>query len=207
MTVSVVPLSPALGAEIKGVDLRKPLDAAAVKAINDAFDQHIVVVFRDQELSEDDQLRAAGYFGKVHIRHRPANGRTPGGEYDTPFMMVTNIVENGKAIGAFGDGEMWFHHDTSYYPQPHRATFLYAMKLHVMGRPDLLLQHVQGLRQHPARAARPARRPQGAAGARLQAARAHRSRQGRRSTRSCITSSRSSSPIRRPAGSRSTSAG
>jgi taurine dioxygenase len=44
-------------------------------------------------------------------------------------MMVTNIVENGKSIGAFGDGEMWFHHDTSYYPQPHRATFLYSMKL------------------------------------------------------------------------------
>jgi taurine dioxygenase len=129
MTVTVVPLSPALGAEIKGVDLRQPQDAATIKTVNDAFDKHIVVVFRGQELSEDDQVRAAGYFGKVHIRQRPANGRTPGGEYDTPFMMVTNIVENGKAIGSFGDGEMWFHHDTSYYPQPHRATFLYAMKL------------------------------------------------------------------------------
>jgi taurine dioxygenase len=128
-TMSVTPLSPALGAAITGVDLRKALDAATVKAINDAFDRYIVVVFRDQELSEADQVRAAGYFGKVHIRRRPAHGRTPGGEYDTPFMMVTNIVENGKPIGSFGDGEMWFHHDTSYYPQPHRATFLYAMKL------------------------------------------------------------------------------
>ena len=44
-------------------------------------------------------------------------------------MLVTNIVENGKAIGVFGDGEMWFHHDTSYYPEPHRATLLYSMKL------------------------------------------------------------------------------
>jgi taurine dioxygenase len=129
MDIAAEPLSPALGAEIKGADLRQPLDAAAIDAINAAFDRHVVVVFRDQELSEADQLRAAGYFGKVHLRRRPANGRTPGGEYDTPFMMVTNIVENGKSIGAFGDGEMWFHHDTSYYPQPHRATFLYAMKL------------------------------------------------------------------------------
>ena len=129
MTMSVEPLSPALGAEIKGVDLRRPLDDATVKAINAAFDQHVVVVFRDQDLSEADQLRAAGYFGKVHVRRRPANGRTPGGDYDTPFMMVTNIVENGKSVGAFGDGEMWFHHDTSYYPQPHRATFLYSMQL------------------------------------------------------------------------------
>jgi taurine dioxygenase len=129
MTMSVEPLSPALGAEIKGVDLRRPLDDATIKAVNAAFDEHVVVVFRDQELSEADQLRAAGYFGKVHIRRRPANGRTPGGDYDTPFMMVTNIVENGKSAGAFGDGEMWFHHDTSYYPQPHRATFLYSMQL------------------------------------------------------------------------------
>jgi taurine dioxygenase len=42
---------------------------------------------------------------------------------------VTNIVGNGKSIGVFGDGEMWFHHDTSYYPEPHRATLLYSMTL------------------------------------------------------------------------------
>ena len=44
-------------------------------------------------------------------------------------MMVTNIVENGQPIGAFGDGEMWFHHDTSYYPEPNRATLLYSLKI------------------------------------------------------------------------------
>jgi taurine dioxygenase len=129
MTISVVPLSGALGAEIKGVDLRAPQDAAAVAAIREAFDRHVVVVLGDQQLSEDDQLRVAGYFGKVAVRRRPANGPDPGGQWDTPFMLVTNIVEDGKPIGVFGDGEMWFHHDTSYYPEPHRATFLYAMKL------------------------------------------------------------------------------
>ena len=127
--MKVTPLSKALGAEITGLDLRKPLDDAAMKAIRDAFDQHIFVVFREQELSEDDQLRAAGYFGKVHIRRKPVTTRDPGGAFDTPFMLVTNIVENGKSIGVFGDGEMWFHHDTSYYPEPHRATLLYSMKL------------------------------------------------------------------------------
>jgi taurine dioxygenase len=127
--MKVTPLSEALGAEITGLDLRQPLDDAGVKAIRDAFDRHIFVVFREQELSEDDQLRAAGYFGKVHVRRKPTTTRDPGGAFDTPFMLVTNIVENGKAIGVFGDGEMWFHHDTSYYPEPHRATLLYSMKL------------------------------------------------------------------------------
>lgn len=127
--MKVTPLSKALGAEITELDLRQPLDDATVKAIRDAFDQHIFVVFREQELSEEDQLRAAGYFGKVHVRRRPTATRDPGGQFDTPFMLVTNIVENGKSIGVFGDGEMWFHHDTSYYPEPHRATLLYSMKL------------------------------------------------------------------------------
>jgi taurine dioxygenase len=127
--MQITPLSEALGAEITGLDLSKPLDDAAAKAIRDAFDRHIFVVFRQQELSEEDQLRAASYFGKVHIRRRPTTTRDPGGAFDTPFMLVTNIVENGKSIGVFGDGEMWFHHDTSYYPEPHRATLLYSMKL------------------------------------------------------------------------------
>jgi taurine dioxygenase len=127
--MGIAPLSGALGAEVTGLDLRRPLDDATIKAIQDAFDRNVVLVFRDQQLSEDDQLRAAGYFGKVHVRRKPANGRDPGGRWDTPFMLVTNIVEDGKPIGVFGDGEMWFHHDTSYYPEPHRATLLYSMKL------------------------------------------------------------------------------
>src|SRR5258705_5074400 len=129
MALSINPLSQALGAEITGIDLRKPLDDATVKAIRDAFDQNVVAVFRDQQLSEDDQLRAAGYFGKVHVRRKPASGRDPGGQWGTPFMLVTNIVEDGKPVGVFGDGEMWFHHDTSYYEAPHRATLLYSMKI------------------------------------------------------------------------------
>lgn len=127
--MKIAPLSAALGAEVTGLDLRQPLDDAAVKAVRDAFDQSIFLVFRGQDLSEENQIRAASYFGKVHVRRRENYVRNPGGEFDTPFMLVTNIVENGKAIGVFGDGEMWFHHDTSYYPEPHRATLLYSMKL------------------------------------------------------------------------------
>jgi taurine dioxygenase len=129
MAMTVTPLSSALGAEVTGIDLRNPLDLVAAQALRAAFDQSIVLCIRGQELSEEDQLRAAGTFGKVHVRRKPANGRDPGGKWDTPFMLVTNIVENGKSIGVFGDGEMWFHHDTSYYPEPHRATLLYSMKL------------------------------------------------------------------------------
>jgi alpha-ketoglutarate-dependent taurine dioxygenase len=129
VTPSVTPFPAALGAEVTGIDLRQSLDQAATAALRAAFDRYIVLCIRDQELSEEDQLCAASCFGKVHVRRKPMNGRDPGGQWDTPFMLVTNIIEGGKPIGVFGDGEMWFHHDTSYYAEPHRATLLYAMKL------------------------------------------------------------------------------
>jgi taurine dioxygenase len=133
LSLSLKPLSPACGVEISGLDLRQPVDAATATAIRKAFDENIVAVFRQQDLSEENQLRAAEIFGKVALRKKPVSGPGPGGDFDTPFMLVTNIVEDGKAIGAFGDGEMWYHHDTSYYPEPHRATLLYAMKLTTWG--------------------------------------------------------------------------
>lgn len=129
MSLEIVKLHPSLGAEVRGVDLTKPVDAETAAALRKAFEDNIVIVFRNQSLDEPQQLAAAEIFGKVAVRRRPVAGDGPGGNYDTPFMLVTNIVEGGKPIGAFGDGEMWFHHDTSYYPEPHRATLLYAMKL------------------------------------------------------------------------------
>ncbi len=130
MAITVEPLSEACGAEIKGVDLREELDADTVKAIEDAFHEHVVVLFRGQDINEDDQKRFANYFGGLGDRRRSPNGSTPGGSYDTPFMFVTNMKDDkGEPLGAFGDGEMWFHHDTSYYPEPHKATLLYAITL------------------------------------------------------------------------------
>ncbi len=135
MAMSVVPLHPVIGAEIKGVDLTKPVDKETQAKCRKAFEDHVVVVFRGQDLSDADQVRAGEIFGKVVVRERPPVGdlSTQGGNWNTPFMYVTNIVEDGKPLGSFGDGEMWFHHDTSYYEEPHRATLLYSQKLTTWG--------------------------------------------------------------------------
>ncbi len=44
-------------------------------------------------------------------------------------MLVSNIREDGKPIGVLPDGEMWFHHDMCYSPQPNRASFLYSIEV------------------------------------------------------------------------------
>ena len=62
--INVTPLHPAIGAEIGGVDLSKALSADAVDAIRRAWHDHIVLLFRGQDISGQDQLRFAGHFSK-----------------------------------------------------------------------------------------------------------------------------------------------
>lgn len=131
--IEVTPLASACGAEIKGIDLTKPLRTAEVQAVRDAWNKHLVLVFRGQQLSQDDQLRFASYFGELGSRKKapePLRARAEGVEQDhEKVLLVTNIKVEGKAIGAFGDGEFWFHIDSGYSPKPYKYTFLYALEL------------------------------------------------------------------------------
>lgn len=126
--LQTTPLSPHMGAEVAGVDLSRPLDQATVDAIEAAWLQHIVLIFRGQELSEQDQRRFAAGFGTVGERARPLERRAEGADYDGAFMLITNARdEAGKLLGSLPDGELWFHHDMSYVAEPHKATILYAI--------------------------------------------------------------------------------
>ena len=135
MSLTITPLVAPLGAEVTGIDLREVLDKETADRIYAAWLDHIVLVFRDQELSKDEQLAFASHFGSVGDRATPkdlqnevANG------YDGRIMLVTNQRdEKGNYIGSLQDGEMWFHHDMSYTPAPHKATLLHALELPSVG--------------------------------------------------------------------------
>ena len=131
--IEVTPLSPACGAEISGVDLSRPLSAHEVAAIKDAWGKHLVLVFRGQKVSQDDQLRFAAYFGDLGSRKKapePLRARAEGIQQDNEkVLLVTNIKVDGQPIGAFGDGEFWFHIDSGYSARPYKYTFLYALEL------------------------------------------------------------------------------
>jgi taurine dioxygenase len=127
--MEIIPLSDALGAEIRGVDLSQPLDDATASAIEAAWHEHIVLLFRDQDIDENHQTAFAARFGNVGTRARPPNRRPEGPDYNDAIMMVSNIKKDGQYIGSLPDGEMWFHHDMCYDPAPYKGTFLYAMEL------------------------------------------------------------------------------
>ena len=132
-SIEITPLSSACGAEISGVDLSRPLPTETVRAIRDAWNTYIVLVFRGQTVSQDDQLRFASYFGELGERKRAKTqlAKKIEGTQQTNknILLVTNIKENGVAIGAFGEGEFWFHIDGGYTERPYRYTFLYAIEL------------------------------------------------------------------------------
>jgi taurine dioxygenase len=133
MDITVIPLSPACGAEIRGVDLTKDLSRETVTAIKEAWGRHLVLVFRGQTITQEQQLRFASYFGELGDRKTapaPLRGRAEGIYQDhKKILLVTNIKVDGQPIGAFGDGEFWFHIDSGYTPRPYRYTFLYALEL------------------------------------------------------------------------------
>lgn len=139
MSLTVKPLSSALGAEIVGVDLSKPLDDATVAAIKAAWNEHLVLLFRNQTLSEDDQVRFAHHFGELQQRPRPKDLRAEAKVKNPEVMLVSNIREDGKPIGSLPDGEMQFHSDMCYIPAPPKGTFLYAIEIPSEGGDTLFL--------------------------------------------------------------------
>src|SRR5687767_14866016 len=125
---AVRPLSPAIGAEILGVDLRHPIDDALAVKMLDAWHQHLVILLRNQTLTEEDQVRFAERFGP------PAKIHTPQFRRGHPaVMLISNIREDGKPIGALPDGEMQFHTDQCHQEIPAKASMLYAIEIPSVG--------------------------------------------------------------------------
>jgi len=70
MAISVAPLAGALGARITGIDLAEPLAARTVSEIKAAWLHHLVLIFPDQRLDEDAQVRFSDYLGDRGVRRR-----------------------------------------------------------------------------------------------------------------------------------------
>ena len=131
MNIDPIPLSSALGAEINGIRLGGDLDPSIVAAIRDAWHAHQVLIFRDQALSQEDQLGFTRLLGEIGIPRNAEIEHGPDGETILPgIMLVTNLRrEDGGAYGQPHEGRMWFHSDMCYAETPHKATLLYAVDL------------------------------------------------------------------------------
>ena len=137
MSLTIKQLSPAIGAEVQGLDLAQPLDPSTRNAILDAFHQYIVLLFRGQTLTVEHQNRFATNFGSIGKRTKgPRIQKSADDVETTPVMFVTNVLIDGKppeGASANGDGEMGFHHDTAFHEIPDIGTILYALEVSAHG--------------------------------------------------------------------------
>ena len=115
-------LGPGFAAEILGLDLRRPFDEATRQAVCDAFVRYQVLAFRDQRLSQDQQIAFSQQFGTLE-RHIARNRGA-----DHPFVhTVSNLGADGRPSGKL-NSTRW-HTDKSFRPEPSLATILHAIEL------------------------------------------------------------------------------
>jgi taurine dioxygenase len=125
--IQVVPTGAALGAELRGVDLRE-IDDGTFAAIHRAWLDHLVLLFRGQTLDDDDLIGFSRRFGNLDLAPIQENGRRFV-EGHPEIYVVSNVIENGVAIGSLGAGEAVWHTDMSYLEDPPKASMLYAIEV------------------------------------------------------------------------------
>lgn len=132
--LGVVPMHAALGAEIQGADL-KALDDATFRIIHEQFLEQLLIVFRGQDLVAQDIVNLVRRFGipvtSSNLHKRNLEERTANQVFGLPpeITVVTNVRENGKAIGILGDGEVVWHSDFSFKERPTAARMLFAVEV------------------------------------------------------------------------------
>ena len=143
MTIDIAPSGRALGAEVRGVDLSRPLDEDAAQSVRAAWSAHLVLLFRDQTIGDADLLRMAETFGGAQATGSrdyflkagfdEKSGRVsalPG------ISIISNLDSDGrptaKHVGSASQALHW-HTDNSYVETPPAGSILHALQAPVDG--------------------------------------------------------------------------
>jgi len=110
-SLTITPLGFAAGAEVSGINLREPLDAADRLRINEAWLRHLVLVFPDQDLSPEEQIAFSRNFGELDQHESQAQSTLHPSHRE--ILVLSNKVIDGKKSGTHNSGRNW-HTDLSY---------------------------------------------------------------------------------------------
>jgi taurine dioxygenase len=125
--IELIATGAALGAELRGVDLRN-LDASQFSAIERAWHDHQVILVRGQTLDDQDLIAFSRRFGELDWAPVQETGRRFV-EGLPEIYIVSNVTVNGQPIGSLGSGEAVWHTDMSYLEVPPMASMLYALEV------------------------------------------------------------------------------
>lgn len=119
--IGVEPISGACGCEISGVDLRSPLDAETLAEVMQAFEQFLVIVFRDQDLTREQHKAFSRYFGELtELPQAPI--------YDGDALMQEVRREAHEPENVVPSFEH-FHTDSPFLPQPPKCIVMRALEV------------------------------------------------------------------------------
>ena len=117
-----------IAAEIKNIDLSKDLNTYEIDFIQKAWDENLVLIFKNQELNDPQLIKFSKYFGNLDL---PAPN--PYGINFSPdhpeINVISNVKEKGKPIGILGDGEATWHADMTYNEIPPKGAILYSLEV------------------------------------------------------------------------------
>lgn len=135
----LAPSGQSCGAEVRGVDLSRPLSEALVADIREAWLRHFVLAFPDQTMSDDDLQRFTLYFGPF--------GEDP---FIAPIPGCKHIIAVARAASETGPifAEAW-HTDWSFQQTPPAGTCLYGIKIPPIGGDTLFANQAMALEKMP----------------------------------------------------------
>lgn len=159
---SIHPSGAPLCADVSGIDMNAPLSPAAVKTIEDAWAQHLVLRFRGQQaLTVQGLANFSQHFGTLDRRPTSSHAMSRAHDELPPeITVISNVKVAGKPLGALGDGEAVWHTDMTYNEIPPKGACLYAVEVPPAGGnthfanmylayetlPATLKERIQGLR-------------------------------------------------------------
>jgi alpha-ketoglutarate-dependent 2,4-dichlorophenoxyacetate dioxygenase len=131
MSVSIRPIPQAFAGEVSGVDCREPLTAQDVTAIEAGMDRHAVLVFRDQRLTDEQQLAFTRHFGELesyrtpgHVRKDSESRLQPGMADFSNLDRHGNIMSDQDRVWFFKLADRLWHADSSFRPVPAKYSLL-----------------------------------------------------------------------------------
>lgn len=131
-TLEIRSLDAALGAEIAGADLSRPLDGRSRDAILDAWHRYSALVIRNQTLTDPQLIAFSRLFGDLEMAP-PNKSGSHWIEGFPELACISNIRKDGQAIGSLGNGEAIWHTDMSFMQEPPAASLLYSIEIPSQG--------------------------------------------------------------------------
>ena len=133
MAITVTPRHPALGAEIRGIDMRRPMDPETFKAVHDAWMKHLVVVFPDQPVTDQEHVAFTRHFGEPEIFHQTSLHLRS--DRVREIFLVSNVDENDRLMTPaepsqkqLSSSRQW-HTDSSYRTTPSVGSLLHGIEI------------------------------------------------------------------------------